>query len=104
MVDRGQGLLLLDDTTLDKLYAQKMDLVTYHWSGKHGRVVRGINLQTLLWTDGEALIPCDFRVYATAHDGKSRNDHFQAMLKEAKERNFEPRFVLFDSGMPAWET
>jgi len=88
LVDRRQGLLLLDDTTLDRPYAQKMELVTYHWSGKHRRVVRGINLQALLWTDGKALIPCDFRVYAKVQDGKSKNDHFQAMLKEAKERNF----------------
>ncbi|GFP20552.1 hypothetical protein HKBW3S03_02055, partial [Candidatus Hakubella thermalkaliphila] len=64
LVDRKQGLLVVDDTTLDKLYARKMELVTYHWSGKHRQVVRGINLQTLLWTDGKALIPCDFRVYA----------------------------------------
>ncbi|GFP25595.1 hypothetical protein HKBW3S43_00977 [Candidatus Hakubella thermalkaliphila] len=64
LVDRKQGLLVVDDTTLDKLYARKMELVTYHWSGKHRQVVRGINLQTLLWTDGKAFIPCDFRVYA----------------------------------------
>lgn len=97
LVNREEGLLVLDDTTLDKLYAQKMELVTYHWSGKHQRVVRGINFQTLLWTDGKALIPCDFRAYAKALDGKSKNDHFQAMLKEAKERGFQPKFVLFDS-------
>jgi putative transposase len=59
-VDMGKGLLVLDDTTLDKPYAQKMDLVTYHWSGKHQRVVKGIALLTLLWTEGKALIPCDF--------------------------------------------
>jgi hypothetical protein len=47
VVDRKQGLLVVG-TTFDKLYAQKMELVTYHWSGKHRRVVRGINLQTLL--------------------------------------------------------
>jgi hypothetical protein len=97
LVNREKGLLVLDDTTLDKLYARKMELVTYHWSGKHRRVVRGINLQTLLWTDGKALIPCDFRVYAKAQDGESKNDHFQAMLGEAKERGFQPGFVLFDS-------
>ena len=60
LVNREAGLLVLDDTTLDKPYARNMELVTYHWSGKHQRVVRGINLQTLLWTDGKTLIPCDF--------------------------------------------
>ena len=34
----------LDDTTLDKSYAQKIDLVSRHWSGKHKRVVGSINL------------------------------------------------------------
>jgi hypothetical protein len=37
-VDPQKGLLVLDDTTLDKPYAQKMYLVTYNWSGKHQRV------------------------------------------------------------------
>jgi len=45
-VDRQQGLLTLDDTTLNKPYAKKMKLVTYHWSGKHREVVQG-----LLWMD-----------------------------------------------------
>jgi putative transposase len=48
-VDVGKGLLVLDDTTLDKPYAQKMDRVTYHWSGKHRRVVKGIALLTWLF-------------------------------------------------------
>lgn len=47
----GSGLLILDDTTLDKPYAEKMDLVTHHWSGKHKEVVKGINLPALLWRE-----------------------------------------------------
>jgi len=91
------GVLVLDDTTLDKPYAQRMELVTYHWSGKHGRVVRGINLITLLWTDGEALVPCDFRVYDKPIGGSTKNEHFREMLLRARERGFRPRHVLFDS-------
>ena len=48
---RQSGFLVLDDTTLDKPYARKMELVTRHWSGKHKRVVSGINLLTMLWTN-----------------------------------------------------
>jgi hypothetical protein len=48
-------------------------------------------------TDGKTLIPGDFRVYTRAEDGKSKNDHFQTMLEEANERDFEPSFVVFDS-------
>lgn len=38
------GILVIDDSTLDKFYAEKMALVTRQWSDKHGRVVQGINL------------------------------------------------------------
>jgi len=97
VVDKERGLLVLDDTTLDKPYAEKMELVTYHWSGKHGRVVKGINLLTLLWTDGEALIPCDFRVYDKPLGGSTKNESFRDMLLRAGERGFKPGCVLFDS-------
>lgn len=97
LVQLEAGVLVLDDTTLDKPYAKKMELVTRHWSGKHHEVVRGINLLTLLWTDGEALIPCDFRVYDKPLSGHTKNDHFREMLAVAKERGFRPEYVLFDS-------
>lgn len=34
-VNKAKGVLVLDDTTLHKPYAQKMALVSRHWSGKH---------------------------------------------------------------------
>ncbi len=92
-----EGMLILDDTTLDKPYARAISLVTRHWSGKHRRVVCGINLISLLWTDGEAHLPCDFRIYDKPHDGLTKNDHFKAMMLAAAERGFRPRLVAFDS-------
>ena len=92
-----QGILVVDDSTLDKLYAEKMELVTRHWSGKHRRVVQGINLITLLWTEGDRHIPLDYRFYEKAVDGATKNDHFRSMLSVAKERGFAPQCVVFDS-------
>jgi putative transposase len=95
---KGGGVLIVDDTTLDKPYAEKMDYVTYHWSGKHHRVVKGINLITTLWSDGTSLVPCDFRLYNASMDHLTKNDHFQNMLMKAKnERRMCPSYVLFDS-------
>ena len=91
------GVLVLDDSTLDKFYARPMELVTRHWSGKHHRVVQGINLVTLLWSDGDAHIPCDYRLYDKGTDGLTKNDHCQVMLKTAHARGFQPQCVLFDS-------
>jgi putative transposase len=97
MVRKQGGLLVLDDSTLDKHYAKKIELVGRHWSGKHKRVVWGINLITLVWTDGDTVVPCDYRLYDKAKDGLTKNDHFLAMLREAKARGFEPSCVAFDS-------
>jgi putative transposase len=90
------GLLVIDDTTLDKPYASQMSLVTRHWSGKQHAVVQGINLISLVWTDGDAVLPCDFRLYHKADDGLSKNDHFRVMLETAKTRGFIPSVVAFD--------
>lgn len=99
-VRRHEGILVLDDTTLDKPYAKKMDLVTRHWSGKHRGVVWGINLQTLVWAgpaegDAWSAMPCDVRIYDT--DGPTKNEQLREMLAVAHERGFEPACVLFDS-------
>ena len=119
-VDPGDGLLILDDTTLDKPYANEIEHVTWHWSGKHDDVVKGINLLTLLWRGSseedpiggppseesleepiseeasrETHVPCDFRLYEK--DGKTKNEHFREMLDRASNREFGPEYVVFDS-------
>lgn len=96
-VCRTDGVLVLDDTVLDKPYARKMELVHHVWSGKHQRVVKGIDLLTLLWTDGDRHLPCDYRLYDKRTDGLTKNDHFQNLLGVARERGFSPKCVLFDS-------
>lgn len=90
------GILVIDDTTLDKLYAEKMELVTRHWLALHGRVVQGINLITMVWTQGDSHIPCDYRLYDKNTDGATKNDHFRLMLAIAKHRGFKPACIVFD--------
>ena len=94
-LDLTDGVLVIDDSTLDKPYARSIELVTRHWSGKHHAVVRGINLVSLVWTNGDRHIPCDYRVYEKA-DGRTKNDHFADMLRVAYARGFKPRCVCFD--------
>jgi hypothetical protein len=96
LVHRGGGVLIVDDSTLDKPYAEKIELVGWHWSGKHRAVVRGINLISLVWSNGDRLVPCDYRLYDKGRDGATKNDHFRAMLARAAERGFRPRCLLFD--------
>ena len=97
-VTRGDAILVVDDTVLDKPYARRMGLVGKFWSGKHKRVVRGIALVTLAWTDGDAVYPTDYRLVDPAETvSKNKNEHFREMLVTAEARGFEPRYVCFDS-------
>jgi hypothetical protein len=96
-VQKGDGVLVIDDSTLDKPYAKAIELVGRHWSGKHHAVVLGISLVSLLWTDGDRHIPCDYRIYDKPDGvGLTKNDHFQAMIRTAHQRGFSPRCVTFD--------
>jgi len=97
MVHRAGGLLVVDDSAPDKHHAKKIGLVSRHWSGKHQRVAWGINLITMVWTDGDRVVPCDYRVYDKASDGLTKSGHFLAMLRQAEGRGFRPRCVAFDS-------
>lgn len=91
------GILVFDDTVLDKPFARHMGLVGWHWSGRHRRVVQGINLVTALWTDGDALWPCDYRLVDKSAGDGTKNDHLWAMLARAAERGLTPRCVCFDA-------
>jgi hypothetical protein len=96
-IELSSGLLIIDDTTLDKPYASPMALVSRQWSGKHQEVVQGINLISLVWSDGDACLPRDYRLYHKVQDGLSKNDHFRDMLEQAHTRGFQPALVAFDS-------
>ena len=97
LVNKNQGVLVLDDSTLDKFYAKKIMPVHRHWSGKHKRVVMGINLISMVWTDGDRIMPLDYRIDDKPVDGLSKNDHFRNLLNTAKLRGFCPKAVLFES-------
>jgi DDE superfamily endonuclease len=104
LVRHTDSILVIDDTVLDKPYAHKMGLVGQFWSGKHQRVLRGINLVTLAWTDGDAVYPADYRLVDPAETPKrTKNDHFREMIATAKARGFTPRYVCFDAWYSSME-
>jgi len=91
------GTLNVDDSTLDKPYSRHMELVCHCWSGKHHRVVLGLNVITLYYTDlqGRSL-PVNYRVYDKAEQ-KTKNEYFREMLEEVLEFGLKPKFTTADS-------
>jgi hypothetical protein len=111
MVKKDRGYLIIDDTVIDKWYAdeEKMGLVKWQYSGTHHKIVRGIGVVSNLWTDCKdpqyaKHITTDFRIYFPKHDGKNKNDHAREMLILSKQRGFKPKGVVMDTGYAAVKT
>ena len=97
LLNLNGGTLSADDTVLDKPYSHKMDLVGYFWSGKHHRVVKGINLLTLYYTDPQGRhLPVNYRVIDKA-ENKTKNEYFREMLAEVLAWGLRPAVVTADS-------
>jgi hypothetical protein len=97
LVSLNAGYLVGDDSLLCKKYSRENELAKKQYSGNEHKLVNGICLVNLLWTSGKEYIPVDYRIYQKERDQKTKNDHFQDMLKKAKKRDFKPQFVLMDS-------
>jgi SRSO17 transposase len=96
-VEKTTGWFVLDDTIIDKIHSRFIEMTYFQWSGKHHKIVRGIGLISLVWTDGFFTFPIDYRIYDPDEDEKTKNDHFREMIQTALNRGFKPSVVLFDS-------
>lgn len=98
-VDYYGGTLSVDDMVIDKPYTDstKSHLIGYFYSGKHHRVVKGVNLVTLYYTDRhDVCVPINFRIVDPS-ENKTKNEYFREMLQEVLSWGFTPLFVTGDS-------
>ena len=88
ILDKNKGVLIVDDTVLDKHKSKKIELVRYQYSGNAHDIIPGIVMTNLIWHSDEENInlPIDFRIYAPQKDGKTKNDHFKEIIKLAKQK------------------
>lgn len=95
---QGQGILIADETIINKSRSEKIELVRWQYSGNEHDVIKGIGLLNFYWVgpNNESL-PIDFRIYEPTEDGKTKNDHFREMLKLAHVRQLKPFAVVADS-------
>ena len=94
------GDLIVDDTIVEKPHATLLAEATWVWSTKHNRVVFGIPLVLLVWTNGQVRIPLAFRIWRKG--GPSKFDLALEVLSYARNRlRVTPRYVLFDAWYPS---
>ncbi len=96
--DSAEAYLIIDDSVQNKEYSHKIELVKRQYSGAVHGLVRGIDIVNLVHADNTDFYPIDYRIYAPAADGLTKNDHFRALLLAAKgDKQIKARTLLFDS-------
>jgi putative transposase len=94
------GYLILDDTVVEKPYARLLGEAAWVWSSKQRKVVFGVSVVLLVWTDGQVRIPLAFRLWHKG--GPSKFTLALELLSYARNRlRCKPQFVLFDSWYPS---
>lgn len=86
--DSAEAFLLVDDSVQNKQYSQVIETVKLQYSGNEHGLVKGIGLVNLVHTNGclGDFYPINYRIYNPDSDGKTKNDHFQEMFRQAIEK------------------
>jgi hypothetical protein len=98
--DSEEAFLLVDDSVQNKKYSNAIEAVKLQYSGNEHGLVKGIGLVNLVHTNGAMgdFYPVNYRVYNPDADGKTKNDHFQEMFRQAiVNQEIKARNIAFDS-------
>lgn len=100
LADSPEAFLIVDDSVQDKRYSRFIELVKLQYSGATHGLVRGIGIVNLVHSGGakQDFYPIDYRIYAPDQDGKTKNDHFVEMLRNAvSDKQIQAKRILFDT-------
>jgi Transposase DDE domain len=98
--DSEEAFLIVDDSVQNKQYSHSIETVKLQYSGNVPGLVKGIGLVNLVHTNGAMgdFYPINYRIYNPDSDGKTKNDHFQEMFRQATEKQeIKARNIAFDS-------
>lgn len=100
IADSAEAFLIVDDSVQDKRYSRFIELVKLQYSGAEHGLVRGIGIVNLVHSAGakKDFYPIDYRIYAPDQDGKTKNDHFVEMVRNAMaDKQIQAKRILFDT-------
>ena len=102
------GVITIDDSIVEKPYTDENELICWHYDHAQGRMVKGINFITALYTVGEVSLPVTYRLVSKteSHIDKkgnrkrrsavTKNEHFRAMLQNCVRNRIPCRYVRND--------
>lgn len=108
-IQSEEGVLILDDSILEKAYTDENDIVAWHYDHSKGRMVKGINFVSLLYHSQGLTLPVGYvlvektEVYVDQQRGQrkrrsqvSKNEHARYLLQTAVHNQIPFQYVLND--------
>ena len=94
------GILIFDDSVLDKNHSHKIELVRRQYSGNAHGIIKGIGMVNCVYLNPETghYWIIDYRIFEPDADGKTKLDHVRDMLTSALSDKLLPfSTVLMDT-------
>ena len=115
--EQDDGVLVVDDTIVEKPYTDESELVCWHYDHSKGRSVKGINLVNVMYEVGGVRLPVNYAVVEKdcwvwdEKKGKevrkssvTKNEQVRQMLKACAQNNVKFRTIIADTWYSAAET
>ncbi len=90
----ADGYLIVDDTAWQR-FTKRAEAVSFVWDSQVGKVVFGMNVVLLIWTDGKRKVPLGMRIWQKG--GRSKIELACEIFAQARADGVKPLYVLFDS-------
>jgi hypothetical protein len=104
------GVLIVDDTIVEKPYTKESDLITWHYDHCSGKNVKGVNLLSLLYSSSTFNLPTAYHVVRKDEEYEdiktkkmkrksqtTKNEVFRDMVTQALSNNIPFEYVIGDS-------
>ena len=111
------GVLIFDDTIIEKQWTDENEIICYHFDHSKGRSVKGINLLNLIYHHNGISLPLSFHIvkkpisYCDLHTRQikresmvSKNEMLHQMFMQMIANAVKFKYVLFDSWYSSKET
>lgn len=107
-VQREDGVMIVDDSILEKPYTDENEIICWHYDHAKGRTVKGTNFITAMYAVDDISLPVSYRLVAKTEryidkNGQekrrsptTKNEHYREMLQYAVWNQIPFRYVLND--------
>lgn len=90
----ADGYLIIDDTAWQR-FTKRAEAVSFVWDSQIGKVVFGMNVVLVIWTNGKRKVPIGMRIWEKGK--RSKIELACELFIQAWRDGVKPVYVLFDS-------